>query len=148
MNIFGVGGWELFLIAVIALVVAGPKRMAQWAYLLGQYSVKLRRMWDEVSASLQREMDEAGVDIEVPKTPTRDAFRQSIQKAGQKFVETTGNPTEELRQLRDEVVSAGQEARQSLTSATQPPPATPSRNGSQNNSTPENPSVGTWGGTE
>ena len=31
MNLFGIGGMELIIILVIALIVAGPKRMIGWA---------------------------------------------------------------------------------------------------------------------
>ncbi|MBA3869103.1 MAG: hypothetical protein H0X30_08110 [Anaerolineae bacterium] len=72
MEIFGVGGGEVVAILVIMLVVAGPKRMVQWAYVLGQYISKARGMWDEVMAGVQKEIDDAGLDVQLPKTmPTR-----------------------------------------------------------------------------
>ena len=72
MEIFGVGGGEVVAILVIMLVVAGPKRMVQWAYVLGQYVSKARAMWDEVMAGVQKEIDDAGLDMQLPKTmPTR-----------------------------------------------------------------------------
>lgn len=72
MEIFGVGGGEVVAILVIMLVVAGPKRMVQWAYVLGQYVSKARAMWDGVMAGVQKEIDDAGLDMQLPKTmPTR-----------------------------------------------------------------------------
>jgi Sec-independent protein translocase protein TatA len=72
MEIFGVGSGEVVAILVIMLVVAGPKRMVQWAYVLGQYVSKARAMWDEVMAGVQKEINEAGLDVQLPKTmPTR-----------------------------------------------------------------------------
>ena len=72
MEIFGIGGAELVAILIIMLVVAGPKRMIQWAYVLGQYVAKFRAMWDEVMAGVQKEIDEAGLDMQLPKSmPTR-----------------------------------------------------------------------------
>ena len=72
MEIFGVGGAELAAILIIMLIVAGPKRMIQWAYVLGQYTAKARSMWSEVMAGVQRELDAAGMDVQLPKTmPTR-----------------------------------------------------------------------------
>jgi len=67
MEIFGVGGAEMVAILVIMLVVAGPKRMVQWAYVLGQYVSKARVMWDEVMAGVQKEIDDAGLDVQLPK---------------------------------------------------------------------------------
>ncbi|MBC7869572.1 MAG: hypothetical protein H7Y09_01930 [Chitinophagaceae bacterium] len=72
MNILGIGGTELILILIIALVIAGPKRMLQWAYLLGKYTARLRLMWTELMQGLQQEIDAAGVDLKLPKDiPTR-----------------------------------------------------------------------------
>lgn len=68
MEIFGIGGAELVAIFIIMLVVAGPKRMIQWAYILGQYTAKARSMWGEVMAGVQREFDAAGMDVQLPKT--------------------------------------------------------------------------------
>ena len=72
MEIFGVGAGEVVAILVIMLVVAGPKRMVQWAYVLGQYVSKARAMWGDVMAGVQKEIDDAGLDVQLPKTmPTR-----------------------------------------------------------------------------
>ena len=44
MNILGVGGPELLIILVLMYVIFGPKRMIQYARVLGQYVAKFRRM--------------------------------------------------------------------------------------------------------
>lgn len=77
MNIFGVGGAELVLIFIIMLVVAGPQRMLRWAYIAGKYAAQLRVMWDRMVEMIQAEIDEAGMDVELPREiPTR----QNIDK--------------------------------------------------------------------
>lgn len=82
MNVFGVGGMELVFILLIMLVVAGPKRMIRWAYILGQYTARLRRMWEETVDYLQKEIDEAGVDVKLPKEPpTRANLNRAISDA-------------------------------------------------------------------
>ena len=85
MNIIGVGTSELLLVLVIMMVIAGPKRMIIWANLLGQYWVKLRRIWSEMVKEIQKELDDAGVDVTLPKTPpTRtqmDKWAQAAMKA-------------------------------------------------------------------
>jgi len=82
MNFFGVGAFEILIIFVIMLVVAGPKRMVQWAYHLGQYMTKLRNMWGELMDGVQKELDEAGVDIKVPKDiPTRSDINRLASEA-------------------------------------------------------------------
>ncbi|MEL6152363.1 MAG: hypothetical protein AAFR56_22215, partial [Chloroflexota bacterium] len=104
MNVFGIGGWELVLVIVIMLVVAGPKRMAQWAYTLGQWTAKLRVMWEEVADTLQKELNESGIDVEVPRTPpTRQSIQRSLEQYGKQVMEQAGNPEEELRKIKEDI---------------------------------------------
>lgn len=82
MNIFGVGGAELVAILVIMLVFAGPKRMIHWSYVLGQYVAKFRVIWSQTVDLVQKEFDEAGVDIKLPKEPpTRQNLNRSLSEA-------------------------------------------------------------------
>jgi Sec-independent protein translocase protein TatA len=69
MEFLGFGGWEIVAIFLIALIVAGPKRMIAWSYTLGKYVALLRDMWAQTATQLQREFHNAGVDIEIPKEP-------------------------------------------------------------------------------
>jgi Sec-independent protein translocase protein TatA len=80
MNIFGMGEWELLLIVLIMLVVAGPKRMIQWAYVLGKYTAQLQVMFKNTMQALQKEVNAAGVDVQLPdQLPTsREQFRKQI----------------------------------------------------------------------
>lgn len=111
MEILGVGGWELVAILVIALVVAGPTRMIRWAYLLGQFFAKLRVLWTQAATTLQKEFDEAGVDIQVPKdVPTRQTIRRDITNMVNPLLKDVREPldefTEEVRRSRSEVRGA------------------------------------------
>ncbi|MCS6835768.1 MAG: twin-arginine translocase TatA/TatE family subunit [Anaerolineae bacterium] len=96
MNIFGIGGAELVLILLIALVVAGPKRMIEWAYHLGRWVAKLRQMWSQMMDVVQQEVDAAGLDVKLPKElPTRQSLNQTINQAMKPL-------TDPLRQTLDE----------------------------------------------
>jgi len=82
MDILGVGGWELVAILLIMLIVAGPKRMISWSYTLGKYVSQLRRMWADTAQMLQKELDDAGVDVQVPKDiPTRGDLNRELGRA-------------------------------------------------------------------
>jgi Sec-independent protein translocase protein TatA len=82
MELFGIGTTELIAILLIMLVVAGPKRMLQWAYILGQHTAKLRQMWSETMAVLQKEFDQAGVDVNLPRNiPTRNSLVNQMNNA-------------------------------------------------------------------
>jgi Sec-independent protein translocase protein TatA len=97
MNIFGVGTTEMVIIVLIMLIVAGPKRMVRWAYHIGVYVGKFRKMWSEVVDVVQKEIDEAGVDVKIPKEiPTR-------QNIGKYVSEITKPYTKELEQAAKEV---------------------------------------------
>ena len=72
MNILGVGPGELAVVFIIMLVVAGPKRMVQWAYTAGRYTAQLRAMFQETLNAVQKELAESGLDIrkDLPNVPT------------------------------------------------------------------------------
>ena len=96
MEIFGVGGAELIAILIIMLIVAGPKRMIQWAYVLGQYAAKARAVWAETMTYVQKELNEAGMDVELPKNiPTRSSLNSEISKQVQKAVAPISKPLQE-----------------------------------------------------
>lgn len=81
MNVLGVGGSELLIVLLIMLVIAGPKRMIHWSYVLGQHMAKFRRMWSETVDIVQQEFDEAGVGIQLPKdVPTRGSLQKQAGK--------------------------------------------------------------------
>ena len=63
MNILGVGPGEVLVILVIALVVAGPKRMIQWAYQIGRYTARFRAMAQETMSAFQKELAASGLDV-------------------------------------------------------------------------------------
>lgn len=96
MEILGIGGAELIAILIIMLVIAGPKRMIQWAYILGTYMAKLRAMWAEVMSAVQQELKESGVDVELPKDiPTRGNLTRQINQQVQKAMSPVTSPIEE-----------------------------------------------------
>lgn len=157
MNIFGIGGAELVLILIIMLVVAGPKRMIQWAYVLGKYVAVLQKMWSQAAAALQKEFDDAGVELEVPKElPTKGDLQRSITTAIQKNV-PLNEVTDELGKDIATVKKATQFTTAPVVASKAPvikqrtPPANggkasvPDAEASPNS---EEPKFGTWSGTD
>lgn len=63
MNILGVGPAELIVLLVIMLVVAGPKRMIEWAYQAGKYAAQLRAMFQETMEAFHKELAQSGIDV-------------------------------------------------------------------------------------
>lgn len=112
MNIFGVGGAELVLILLIMLIVAGPKRMARWAYVLGTYVGKLRVVWGQMMDTIQAEIDEAGIDVQLPRTPpTRQDMNQFARDAARPFTAPVEDAWRQAKQdVSEPVKSARDEA--------------------------------------
>ena len=58
MNGFGgIGGWELLLIAVIAILVLGPERMIHYAFRAGRFVRKMSVYWQEGAAAFRAEVN-------------------------------------------------------------------------------------------
>lgn len=123
MNFLGVGPAEFGIILLIMLVVAGPKRMAQWAYILGQYMGKLRAMWEETAAVIKQELEQAGVEPEVV-----DSLQQWIDPRTRGKVNPLNKLTEEvtrpvkgaLKPVQDAINEVGQTSIEAAESAPAP----------------------------
>ena len=114
MDIFGVGGFEVALIVIIALVVAGPARMAVWARSMGQWVTKMRKLWSVTATQLQRELDDAGVDFKVPKEiPTRKAIVDELSRSS--TVRDFSKPINEVRSALAETEGAVREVQTGMT---------------------------------
>ena len=122
MSLFGVGIMELALVIMIALIVAGPKRMLQWAYLAGRFLAQAQHTWSKAISAMQKEFDEAGVDLHLPKDPTNreemrrfkeEAFkpiRQPMEQAIRDYHEEQRNLYNEVKQIEAEVSDAVKQA--------------------------------------
>lgn len=104
MNFFGVGGAELLAILIIMLVFAGPKRMIHWSYVLGQHVAKFRAIWSQTVDLVQKEFDEAGVDIKLPKEPpTRQNLNRSLGEAIKPMTKPIQDSIDEVKKDVDSV---------------------------------------------
>ncbi|MBL8145865.1 MAG: twin-arginine translocase TatA/TatE family subunit [Anaerolineae bacterium] len=98
MEILGIGGWEIVLIFILLLIVAGPKRMIAWSYTLGRYLAVFRNMWAETAAALQKELRQAGVDVEIPsEPPTRGSINTLITNTVTKLAAPVTDPLKETQ---------------------------------------------------
>ena len=66
MDFLNVGPWELVLVLIIAILVAGPKRMVEIARTLGHVSRQLRDLSREFTTALQAEIQ--ATEAEASKT--------------------------------------------------------------------------------
>ncbi len=70
-GIGGIGGWELLLVAVIAMLVLGPEHMVKHAYRLGRWARKLTLYWQEGTDAFREQLkdieeDAIGDSIDFP----------------------------------------------------------------------------------
>lgn len=72
---FGIGGWEMLLIAVVALLVFGPKRLPELAKTMGRGLAEFRR----ASSDLRRSFD---LDLDPTRTPAPPPETQPPAQAG------------------------------------------------------------------
>ncbi len=86
MNILGIGPAELIVILVIMFVVAGPKRMVAWAYILGQYVAKFRAYFDETMRAVRKEFEDAQIDLPKTMPPIVPGKRFDILQEANKLI--------------------------------------------------------------
>ncbi len=91
MDILGIGAGEMLVIALVIMIVAGPRRSAEWAREAGKYlrqfQLAWQKMWSDVKADLGPEGEEfvkvahefrkTTADIQRVSSPT-NLVRQTI----------------------------------------------------------------------
>ena len=92
MDIFGVGGWELLLIAIIAMVVLGPERMLKNSFEAGRWLRKLSAYSRDALAMLEaqaREIDDGSLVDATKSLSDLKALGTELQTMGSKLISGT-----------------------------------------------------------
>lgn len=69
MNFLGIGGLELLLIAIVAFVVLGPKRLSEGARTAAKVLRELRRQRDELTGMVREAVDLEGLQSDLDEYP-------------------------------------------------------------------------------
>lgn len=109
---FNVGGGEVLVIALIALIVLGPQRLPSAARQAGKAMAELRRMSSGFQQELKSALDDT--DDSKPRTPARDVLRtnaprvadQRVSAAVQSVSEQTSGPAKRARPRREPLRAA------------------------------------------
>lgn len=82
---FGIGTSELLIVAIVALLVVGPKDLPKLLRSIGHFTTKIRGMAREFQGHLNEAMKETGVDEvrkEVSKATDFSAVEADFKKQG------------------------------------------------------------------
>jgi TatA/E family protein of Tat protein translocase len=55
--LFGIGGWEFIIVAVLALLLFGPDKLPQFARTLGRFMRDFKRYQDLMESTIRAEMN-------------------------------------------------------------------------------------------
>jgi Tat protein translocase TatB subunit len=80
VDFLNVGPWELVVVLIIAILVAGPQRMLEIARSLGRVSRQLRSLSTEFTTALQSEIRAVEEEAKQSAPELADA-RQDLQEA-------------------------------------------------------------------
>ncbi len=72
MNFFGIGGGEVILVLVVALIIWGPKRLPEIARTLGKTMNMLKKSTYDLTSQITRELDTENTkdkEKDVPSPP-------------------------------------------------------------------------------
>ncbi|GEM_PF-1580014 len=85
MNFFNIGTAELLLIFAIALIVVGPRRLPEIAQSLGKIVSDVRKMSQEFTVDMMREMNASSdaKENEAEKTAGQSVSEKPIQSLGE-----------------------------------------------------------------
>ena len=99
MDILGIGGWELLLIAIIAMVVLGPERMLKNSFEAGRWLRKLSVYSRDALAMLEaqaREIDDGSLVDATKSISDLKALGTELQTMGSKLISGTASDIKSL----------------------------------------------------
>jgi Tat protein translocase TatB subunit len=74
MDFIGVGGWEILLVLVIALIILGPSKLPEFARNIGKITRALKKASFDLTTAVTRELEdnEKSSSSSQPKRDTGD----------------------------------------------------------------------------
>ncbi len=75
MDFLGIGGWEILLILIIALIVLGPGKIVEFSRTLGRMVRAFRKATSDLTAQISKELEEEEKG-HLPKKEEHDHSKQ------------------------------------------------------------------------
>ncbi len=98
MNFFGVGPFELALVAIIAVIVLGPERIPTVAVQLARAVRYMRGYASDATADIRKELEELTKEYDEVRKELQ-GFRQSIQKDVTSVVDQVSSTIKEVEPI-------------------------------------------------
>lgn len=105
---FGLSFGELFVIGMVALIVIGPERLPKVARTVGHLVGRAQRYVNDVKSDIQREVDIQEI------SKIKNEMQSSLQDMKSSFEDTAKSLRNPVEQLEQELTSAGDQVRQTL----------------------------------
>jgi sec-independent protein translocase protein TatB len=114
---FGIGYTEIFVIAVVAIIVIGPKDLPKVLRALGKTMAKMRGMAREFQGHLDQAMKEAGLDEVKKEFDNLKNPAKIIDPVKKTVVDETRKQEDDFKKLFGEVPSPEAPAKPPTTTA-------------------------------
>lgn len=119
---FGIDGWELLIIGVIAVIVLGPERLPKAARFAGLWVRRARAQWYSVKSELEREL--AAEELKRSLQDTRRAVADIDAEIGDGIRNARIEARREFDAIRGDIgLDAGD--RPAVSGASEPDPVDP-----------------------
>lgn len=93
---FGIGGWEFILIAVLALLLFGPDKLPQFARTIGRFMRDFKRYQDLMESTIRAEMFAADPGLRKDAFENAKEFRKKVAGGGFSKVEAESTDEESV----------------------------------------------------
>ncbi len=128
MNFLGIGGLELVVVFLVALLVVGPVRLVQGAKTARKYMTELRRQREELTQMVEEAVDMEGIRERLDQDGILDEVRDLSSELSDFRAEAQSLTTDasDFKSLARSVVRPGGYAKASDGEVPEPEPTEPS----------------------
>ena len=81
MDFIGVGGWEILLIIIVALIILGPTKLPEIARNLGKISRVLKKTSYDLTTTITREIEENEKTASKSSPKPDDSQKPDVKKS-------------------------------------------------------------------
>lgn len=101
---FGIGGWEFILIAVLALLLFGPDKLPQFARTIGRFMRDFKRYQDLMESTIRAEMFAADPSLRKDTFENAKEFRKKVAGGGFSKVESDSEDADDETPAEEEPI--------------------------------------------